>query len=139
MSANTDLQGGGALTLEQRIARVENALRGGPPVVDSQGAPTDGAIDLGSAANTWRRIYAEQRPSRRDQTLISVPLAEATPGYAFDASGDFDWPYRQHHQGSVPGWCQRGKRERAAAGLQIHLWAIRIKRIWFRGRGSDWR
>ena len=59
MSAGSNLQGGGGLTLEQRVANLEAALRGGPPVIDAQGANTDGTTDLGGPMNAWRRVYAQ--------------------------------------------------------------------------------
>ena len=59
MSAGSNLQGGGGLTLEQRVANIEAALRGGPPVIDAQGANTHQSTDLGGPMNAWRRVYAE--------------------------------------------------------------------------------
>ena len=92
MSAGSSLQNWGGLTVDQKLNSLRNALRGGPPVLDAQGAPSDGTTDFGSAANTIRRLYAENiRLGASDLDLR--PLVDATPGYAFDASGDFDWPF----------------------------------------------
>ena len=60
MSAGSNLQGAGGQTLEQRVANLEAALRGGPPVIDAQGAPTDRATDLGGPMNAWRNAYLER-------------------------------------------------------------------------------
>ena len=50
MSAGSNIQGAGGQTLEQRIANIEAALRGGPPVIDAMGVPTDGDVDIGFGA-----------------------------------------------------------------------------------------
>ena len=92
MSAGSSLQNWGGLTVDQKLNALRNALRGGPAVLDAQGAPSDGTTDFGSAANTIRRLYAENL--RIGAVDVDIrPLADATPGYAFDASADFDWPY----------------------------------------------
>ena len=59
MSADSSLQGSGGQTVEQRLANLEAALRGGPPVIGAQGQLAGGAVNLGSAMNPWDRVYAE--------------------------------------------------------------------------------
>ena len=92
MSAGSNLQGGGGQTLEQRIANIEAALRGGPPVIDALGVPTDDDVDLGSALNAWRDIFANGLVVGGARVDVAG-LATATGVYVFDASdAAFSWP-----------------------------------------------
>ena len=95
MSAGSNLQGGGGLTLEQRIANIEAALRGGPPVIDALGVPTDDDVDLGSALNAWRDVFANGLVVGGARVDIAA-LAGSAPIYVFDASdATFAWPGTQ--------------------------------------------
>ena len=92
MSAGSNLQGAGGLTLEQRIANIEAALRGGPPVVDAVGVPTDDDVDLGSALNAWRDVFANGLVVGGARVDVAG-LAVATGVYVFDANDPtFSWP-----------------------------------------------
>ena len=92
MAANTSLQGGAALTLEQRIARLEAALRGGPPVLNAQGAPTHQSTDLGSALNAWGDLYASGVIIGNARVDIAA-LSGSAPVYAFhESDATFEWP-----------------------------------------------
>lgn len=73
---------------EQFIQELYSALRGGPPVANAQGDPTNEAVDLGSATNAWRRLYA------REIVLGGVtfsPTALARNTNAMRAEYDYVW------------------------------------------------
>ena len=92
MSAGSNLQGGGGQTLEQRIANIEAALRGGPPVIDALGAPTDDDVDLGSALNAWRDVFANGLVVGGARVDIAA-VAGSAPVYAFGENDPtFSWP-----------------------------------------------
>ena len=92
MSAGSNLQGAGGQTLEQRVANIEAALRGGPPVIDALGVPTDDDVDLGSALNAWRDIFANGLVVGGARVDVAG-LATATRTYVFDADdAAFLWP-----------------------------------------------
>ena len=92
MSAGSNLQGGGGQTLEQRVANIEAALRGGPPVIDALGVPTDDDVDLGSALNAWRDVFANGLVVGGARVDVAG-LATATGVYVFDANdAAFVWP-----------------------------------------------
>ena len=92
MSAGSNLQGAGGLTLEQRITNIEAALRGGPPVADALGVPTDGDVDLGSALNAWRDIFAVGLVVGGARVDVAS-LATSAAVYPFTASdATYSWP-----------------------------------------------
>ena len=92
MSSGSELQGGGGLSLEQRVTKLEAFLRGGPGVVNALGASTDGQIDLGSALNKWRDLFATGIVIGSDRVDVAS-LAGSAAVYVFDATdATFEWP-----------------------------------------------
>ena len=119
MSAGSNIQGAGGQTLEQRIANIEAALRGGPPVIDAMGVPTDGDVDIGSALNAWRDVFANGLVVGGARVDIAA-LAGSAAVYVFDAS-DATFSLARHSNrcpNSPVVRSQRWRRRRSAVHIQ---------------------
>ena len=95
MSATSGLPINAAATVEQRLAAIEAALRGGPPVVNALGVVTDGAVDLGAAMNKWRDIFATGLVVGNQRVDLTGLANTSALRFFLANQANWQWPYTQ--------------------------------------------